>query len=68
MLIELYGRDFYRVSSGNETYFVDMELYGGRGRCDCPNFRCVKEPSMELMGHRTCKHIDEINERLKRNG
>jgi len=68
MNIELYGRDFYRVESGGNTYFVDMEAHNGRGACDCPSYRCVLEPQRNMNGHKPCKHILAIKEQLGHSG
>ena len=66
MQIERYGRDFYRVTSGGNVYFVDMEAYKGKGQCDCADFRCVREPRIHTLGHSPCKHIREIKEQLRK--
>lgn len=64
MEIEVYGRNFYRVTSGGSVYFVDMEAFSGKGQCDCADFRCIREPRIHTLGHSACKHIRAVQEAL----
>jgi hypothetical protein len=53
----------YRVRSGADArrwYRVDLEFYGGNGRCECKDFATRHEPELArgtASGFNRCKHI-----------
>lgn len=58
MTITPLDRLTYLVTSGGNTYFVDMEENDGFGRCDCGHFRCKVQPLLDKrIKVEPCKHI-----------
>lgn len=60
--------DFFVHSDSGETYYVDLEHYGGNGKCDCMDFRCRLEPFLDVTFKPTrkleCKHIRFVKQAL----
>lgn len=50
MVITPYHRTavYVSIQSGKPAYLVDIIAYGRTGRCECPHFKCTKEPDLKL--------------------